>query len=149
MDIKRIIMRVGPSVTLVFLAISCSTASKETRSGDLSDSSVDIQYILGKDHYRFLAEAKGDLARANTFLDKQSLDQGVVDPSQYSDFLKKAWGFISQSPSPEQPMCKTPFTVTVKIKEEIHVARGCRGTDNGALSKLVKDGEFLLLYSKN
>jgi len=152
------------SLLVLFMTTSCSsTPPKKDGAQDLKpfvpglstsgDSSVDIQYVLGRDHYRFHALIQGDLAMANTYLDRQVLDEGSVDKNQYSDFLKKAYGFINSSkrtPGPtDQIQCRSPFTVTVKIREETHITHGCRSSDDGALSKLVKDGEFLLLYSKN
>src|SRR5690348_9231239 len=93
------------ALCILFICASCSSPSKKEETSELKsnssassdlkefsgDSSVDIQYVLGRDHYRFLASVKGDLTTANTSLDKQVLDKGSVDRNKYSDFLKKAF----------------------------------------------------------
>jgi hypothetical protein len=112
---------------------------------------VDIQYILGRDHYRLLIRAQGNQIVANTYLDKEILEEGAIDSTRYPAFLEKADSFVSQyqGPSlPPQELCRNPFLVTVRIGSDTKTARGCRSKDGGALSKLVRDGEFLL-YSKN
>lgn len=114
------------------------------------DSSVDIHYILGREHYRFFVEAKGAQVIANTYLGKQVVEQGMIDSNRYPEFLSKASSFIDHQPKTPNPElnCRTPFKVTVRIGQDTQSVRGCRTSDGGALSKLVRDGEFLL-YSKN
>lgn len=153
---------------LFFLALStsCSTAPTTGQSQSLppkhleinsnfeaqaQDSSVEIQYSLGRDRYRFSALAHGDLVTASTYLGKQVLEHGTIKRDRYPHFLKKASAFIEsyqQGTSPSQTPCRSPFIVMVRIGNETQIARGCRSSDNGTFSKLVKDGEFLL-YSKN
>ncbi len=114
------------------------------------NSSIEIQYALGRDHYRFVATSQNSSIVANTFLNRQVLDTGPIDSNRYPLFLKRVSDFISQikkDPIPRPP-CRSPFRITVKIGSEIHIASGCRSTNGGELSKLVRDGEFLL-YSKN
>jgi hypothetical protein len=128
-----------------------SSASKTPSQNQAKDSSVDIDYILGRDHYRFFVEAHGGEVKANTYLGRQILEQGMIDANRYPDFLVKASLFIDHHQKyPSQDFnCRAPFKVTVRIGQESQSVRGCRSTeDGGALSKLVRDGEFLL-YSKN
>jgi hypothetical protein len=115
-----------------------------------SDSGVEIEYVLGRDHYRFEALAQGDLVTATSTINRRVLDQGPINSGRYPDFLQKASEFIQQiqrAPA-QQLVCRTPFVVTVRIQTETQMVKGCRSADNGALSRLVRDGEFLL-YSKN
>jgi hypothetical protein len=115
-----------------------------------SDSSVDIQYLLGRGLHRFMIQSAGNSVTANTSIDKQTVIQALIDARKYPDFLEKATIFVSQyQKNPSEPtLCRSPFVVIVRLGKEIQTARGCRSQDGGALSKLVRDGEFLL-YSKN
>jgi hypothetical protein len=127
-------------------------------SPDTSDSSVDITYVLGHAHRRFAAHAKDTTYMAQSFFDHQILKENVIDPKHYADFLNKASQFIStphRVPADqtavalaEEEACRAPFTVTVRVGSETKSTRGCRVTDDGALSHLVRDGEFLLFSRK-
>jgi hypothetical protein len=135
------------------LGISCSTTQHHTSEKDshsLAGSSIDIQYFLGHDHYRFFAKVQGSAVIGNTSLNKQILEQGKIDENRYPEYLKKVSNFIREVQQTSQSLqtCRAPFTVIVKVGKETETARGCRATDGGALSRLVRDGEFLL-YSKN
>jgi hypothetical protein len=44
--------------------------------------------------------------------------------------------------------CRTPYTITVRVGTETQTLQGCRGEDDGGLSRLVRDGEFLLYSTK-
>lgn len=121
--------------------------SIETRS---SESGVEIHYALGKDHYLLQILASGNSINAKSFLNKKIIEQGDIDPKRYQDFLKKASQFVSIPALPVATIapCRSPFSVTVRLNQLSKTAAGCRSRDNGALSRLVRDGEFLL-YSKN
>lgn len=117
---------------------------------ELQESTIDIQYSLGKDRYRFIAVADGRQVTGNTFLNKQVLEKRQIDEKRYPDFLKKVSQFIHdvQRTPAQAASCKNPFTISVKIGTLIHKVKGCRSTDGGALSRLVRDGEYLL-FSHN
>ncbi len=153
----------------IFLMSSCSSPPRsiqisefevpgplfeKTKSQLLKDSSIDIQYILGHEHYRFVATSLENSVTAKSLRDRQIVRNGPIDKNLYTDFFQKASNFISHSKSSESSgeksdsHCRSPFTVTVNIEKETHTTKGCRSTDNGTLSKLVNDGEFLL-YSQN
>jgi len=120
-------------------------------SPELLDSSIDIQYVLGHDHYRFFAAAEGNTIVGNTALNKQILEKGTMSQNRYPDYFKKVSHFIHEMKkltSDDLESCRTPFTIIVKVGQNTQTAHGCRSTDGGALSRLVRDGEFLL-YSKN
>lgn len=128
------------------------TPSKRETSKALN-SSIDIQYDLGRDHYRFHSSQENTSFSGSTFLNRQVLATGPIDADRYPDFLKKASAFVTQNNQNQKTLnsatlCRSPFIVTVQIEKEVQVARGCRSSDGGELSKLIRDGEFLL-YSVN
>jgi hypothetical protein len=130
----------------------------------LSDSSVDINYVLGHAHRRFMAQGKDSSFKGQTFLDRKLLKENDIDQGHYSTFLGKATQFIatphrlpaeqnkdaiaSSSAAPTEDSCRCPFTVTVRIGADTQSVHGCRAADDGALSHLVRDGEFLLFSRK-
>lgn len=115
------------------------------------DSSVDISYGLGRNQYRLLLQAKAEKMSGEYSLDKQIVKACRLDPTKYAEFVKRAKAFTEapkRVPAQTQSApCHSPFTVTVRVGEAQQVASGCRALDEGALSHLVKEGEFLL-YSK-
>jgi hypothetical protein len=142
----------SPLVALTALS-ACSTSPAQRISGEtlpLSSSSVEIVYVLGHNQRKLLLSGQPQGAKAKAFLDQTLLNEAMVDLQRYGDFLRKALLFVSRNdraPAMQAP-CRAPFTVTVRIAAETHGSSGCRFSDEGmALSRLVKDGEFLL-YSK-
>lgn len=141
---------------------SCSSTPKHPSTGpdqdhgadqwksQVENSSIDIQYTLGRDHHRFVAIAQQNGVTGNTYLEKQVLESGQIKQEKYSDFLKKALSFVQTvQKNAATPMpCRSSFTIKVRLGSDTQTARGCRSSDDGSLSKLVRDGEFLL-YSKN
>jgi hypothetical protein len=130
-------------------------SSQEIAREALKDSTVDISYVLGHSRRRLVAWARNDSFGGQTLMDHQILRETEIDRRLYSEFFSKAEQFVSaprrkpaeQNPSDEKDSCRTPFTVKVRIGAETQTLQGCRGEDDGALSHLVRDGEFLL-YSK-
>ncbi len=118
-----------------------------------TDSGIDISYVLGHNHRRFVTTATNQTIIAQTLLDRQILKESPIDKDRYVQFLKKAWAFVNQPsrlPAAHKNSdlpCRAPYIVTIRIQKDVHTASGCRSTDPGNLSKLIKDGEFLL-YSK-
>lgn len=111
------------------------------------DSEIEIEYTLSRDRYRFHALAKTGIVHASTSLNKQIIENGEINPDRYPEFLKKAYDFLqyARSFSMANPSCRSPFSITVRIKKEIKHARGCRSSDEGGrLGHLIRDGEFLL-----
>lgn len=135
---------------------------------ELSDSSVDISYVIGHSHRRFVAWAKHDSFGGQTLFDHQILRESGIDRHHYSEFLNRVEQFVSTplrkpadlgaaaavagapaaTPSQSDDSCRTPFTVTLRIGTDTKTLQGCRGADEGALSHLVRDGEFLLYSNK-
>ncbi|MCM2276499.1 MAG: hypothetical protein NDJ89_00290 [Oligoflexia bacterium] len=117
----------------------------------LSDSQVEINYTLGHNvPRRMLIEAKDREILASTFVDHRKLAEERIESPRYPEFLQKASDFIAKMtrvPASEGPGCRTPFTITVRVKASIQKLQGCRMSEDGGLSRLVKEGEFLL-YSK-
>jgi hypothetical protein len=150
------------------LASACSTAPRSAvgspgasaeaappgfKVDPTQSSSVDITYVLGHYQHRFTAQSDEKNATAETFLEKDKVEEGPIDRSQYVEFLQKAAAFVAHSKTPlgrdvaNAGACRNPFTITVWIGKETYTSNGCRSNDDGALSHLVKEGEFLL-YSK-
>lgn len=158
------------AVCFLALGMGCTTPRGTSARGEhhsvssqgidreaLKDSTVDISYVLGHSRRRLVAWARNDTFAGQTLMDHQILRESKIDRRHYSEFFGKAEQFVStprrkpatQTPPDEKEgaACRTPFTVTVRVGNETQTLQGCRGEDNGALSHLVRDGEFLL-YSK-
>ncbi len=126
-------------------------ASGTSSAGD--QKIVDIVYILGHDLHRFIATSRIDGASAQALEDHQVLEDNKVDPKRYAEFYEKALAFVKAprrtvaSASQKAENCRNTFTVVVKDGEQSWTESGCRSTDDGAFSRLVRDGQFLL-YSK-
>lgn len=125
-----------------------SDGSDEARIESI-DSGIDISYVLGHAHRRLLVQTKDNQIVAQSYLEHQILKESEIDREHYADFLKKAKTFVEnpQRLPANQDLCRSPFTVTLRIGKDLKVVNGCRSTDEGALSHLLRDGEFLL-YSK-
>ena len=162
---KKHIPRAAMLVALIAAASGCSTSRPQADAGvgppsdapshaALSDSSIDISYVLGHSHRRFVAWGKKEVSGGQTLLDHQVLRESTIDHARYSDFLAKAEQFVNtprrhpaDQGAPDET-CRTPFTVTLRIGSDTQIMQGCRGEDDGALSHLVRDGEFLLYSAK-
>lgn len=158
------------AVALLVLAVvpGCATGRgtlkdthKEARTSQefvreaIKDSTIDISYVLGHSRRRLIAWARDDSFGGQTLMDHQILRESEIDPRLYTEFFGKAEQFVStplrrpavRLPADEHDGCRTPFIVKVRVGAETQTLQGCRGDDDGALSHLVRDGEFLL-YSK-
>lgn len=113
-------------------------------------SSVTLNYELGRDHYLFQVVSRKNIIYVKSYLDKQLLKEGKVSPEKYSAYFNKVKLFLSipQTLSAKNQFCRGPFTVTLKSPDSTKISKGCRSNDDGALSRLVREGEFLL-YSGN
>jgi hypothetical protein len=117
------------------------------------DSSIEISYLLGRSHRRIVARAKQENYSGQAYLDRQLLHEGSIDRAHYSEFFGKVEKFIAaphRKPAEAAQLddsCRTPFTVNLRVGKDTRTLQGCRGEDEGALSHLVREGEFLL-YSK-
>ena len=118
-----------------------------------AQSSVDIQYVFGHAHRRFTAHLSHEKYVAQDYLDHQTLKENEINGQHYQDFLQKTALFIRDprrattektKPAAAEP-CRTPFTVTLRIKEKTEITHGCRETDDGGLAHLIREGEFLML----
>ena len=127
----------------------------------LSDSAVDIAYVLGHSHRRFRAWAKNKNCNGQTFYDRQVTRESAIDESHYAEFLDQVAQFINAShrkpagkspeKSPEQnpeEVCRTPFKISMRIGSETKELQGCRDNDERTLGHLVRNGEFLLFSKK-
>ena len=149
------------SLLLATFALSgCATHPPQadgSRAGDdadraaLTDSSIDISYVLGHSHRRLVVWAGKDGLGGQTLLDHQILRESPVERGRYAQFLAKVEQFLNaprRKPADNDDSCRTPFTITVRVGTETKIVQGCRGEDDGALSHLVRDGEFLLFSNK-
>jgi hypothetical protein len=137
--------------------VGCGTGKVNSNS-ELSIntvSSVEIEYSLGHYQHRFTANGAPDKAQVTTYLERDVVEHASVDPAKYGSFVAKAIAF-SQKPKrapTEEAECRSPFKVVIKTgeksAEKTYTSQGCRSSDDeGALSRLVRDGEFLLFSKK-
>jgi hypothetical protein len=167
---RRSAWRASALVAACLSASGCATTgSGGAKSGDaakplpheaLKDSAVDISYVLGHSRRRLVAWARNESFGGQALLDHQILRESEVDRSRYSAFFGKAEALVSApkrkpaqqgaagSGADDNDSCRTPFTVTVRVGSKSQTLQGCRGEDDGALSHLVREGEFLLYSSK-
>jgi hypothetical protein len=141
--------------SMLLLTQACSTAHLTPPAGDNGDmlhaqlTHVEIDYFLGHNQYKLTGDGAPMNAEVTTYLEKNIVQQGVVDPRKYVGFLSQAIAFAEKprrDPSQETD-CRSPFSVVVKIDAKSYTSKGCRSSDEGGLSRLIRDGEFLL-YSK-
>jgi hypothetical protein len=137
--------------------VGCGTG-KIVPTSDISAntvSSVEIEYSLGHYQHRFTANGVPGKAQVTTYLERDVVEHASVDPLKYESFVAKAIAF-SQKPKrapTEEAECRSPFNVVIKTgeksTEKTYTSQGCRSSDDeGALSRLVRDGEFLLFSKK-
>lgn len=152
-------------ICIVFLYSGCATNPQRTLSSDsnptrstqfTSDSTLDISYILGHNSHRFIAEAKANLIKGQSFMDRQLLKAGMLDHGKYSELLQRVSAFVQQiSDTPSQARlpasegCRSPFTVTLRVGAKTQTARGCRSSDQATdFGKITRDAEYLLYSAK-
>lgn len=149
----RAVHRLASSSLLLTLICGCATAPKsgvDRSAASAIPSSVDIAYVLGHNQRRIHAESGEAGTVAQAFMDRQMIEQGAIDHDHYAGFLTKASSFIDQAPKEAQDTpCRSPFTVTVKVGEDTKISRGCRSSEEAAISHLVRDGEVLLSSKRN
>jgi hypothetical protein len=135
----------------------CATSRKtdipvsHTTAGLQTASTLDISYLLGHNVHRFFAQMiDTDQVVAESSLDHQVLKKGPIDKEGFMDLISKVRNFIERNGSQEAAdltHCRHPFTIKLKMNQDIRTIQGCRNPDNSALSRLARDAEFLL-YSK-
>ena len=156
------------STLLVIISLSatgCSSVPKNPEGGSpdsgkmvwapedaIKSSKVRISYVLGHTHYEFIMESQEGQCQAQLFADRKLLKEAAVDSARYADFLGKAAAYLgtgasSQRTPSSQASCRTPYTVTISVSSKSRSDHGCRGHGEGGLSRLIREGEFLL-YSK-
>lgn len=126
------------------------TLSLEVLRQQAKQSSIEIEYSLGHSHYRLSLLSQGEQVEAKNMRDKDLLGKASIESEPYFDYLQKTLQFVQQPQNltvAAPQACRNPYRVTVKIVEKTFASEGCRSWDDGTLSKLVKEGEFLL-YSK-
>ncbi|MFZ9595773.1 MAG: hypothetical protein ACO3A2_06800 [Bdellovibrionia bacterium] len=108
-------------------------------------SSVQIEYLLRRTHYSFFMESNTDHGRVKSYLDRQLLKEGRIPPEKCSQFFLKISEFMAHLPEDQgRSSCQSPFKITYKKGELVRVSEGCRSSDSGSFSKLIREGEFLL-----
>jgi hypothetical protein len=132
------------AVALLLALSCCSTPNRKE-----ADSSIDITYVQGHDRFRFAAESRNEQAVAKSIQEQRVVKETEVDRKEYLEFLDHVSKFVAapKLPAPGEA-CRAPFTVSVRIGNDTQQIHGCRSTDDGALGRLVRRGEFLL-YSQN
>jgi hypothetical protein len=120
-----------------------------------SHTSIEISYVRGQNHHRFIAQNKENAVIAKSFIDNQLLKETSIDMNQYEDLVKRTSDLIvnvqHRGAVPDGAPCRTPFSVSLRTQTAIQEVNGCRSTDDGAsLGKLIRDAEFLVFsHNKN
>jgi hypothetical protein len=135
-------------------AVAPSAESSATPA--LSMTAIDISYTLERSQYRITTheDDSGKIHVLST-LDGETLQKSVVDPQHFQAFAAKTLEFFAVTSDHRAPAqaksCHGPYHVAVvQVQAQttsLLERQGCRNTDNGALSRLVRQGE-ILLYSK-
>ena len=120
------------------------------QSKTLEESILDIEYFLERDRYRLSFKSTGEHASIELYHDGKITQKAEINPTQCVNFLKKTTDAMKafQTESSNPLPCLNPFIVTLRSEKVTNQVKGCRSRDNGNLSKLIREGEFLL-YSKN
>jgi hypothetical protein len=135
---------------LLLVSASCAhrPAAPPPAAAEIDGTRVDITYVLGHSQRRFLAQAEKDAPRAQLYLEKSILEEGAVDRARYSAYLEKVSRFLSEGGrAPAAQGCRSPFRIELRVGGQTRTLQGCRAGDDGALARLIRDGEFLL-YSQ-
>ena len=143
----------------------CKTATKSSEMGteigstkvaisgetEWMNSSIQINYSLGKDQHSFIAHATNGrgkpTATATIQINRHTLETGEIPMVSYADFYKRTLEILRETKSHPNYLeinCHTPFTIRIKTASHTETGSGCRETDKGKLARLVRDGEFIL-----
>jgi hypothetical protein len=158
MDYRKTTLNIG-FLFIILSSAGCSSTPRSSEQGANQDpeiasslvfSSVDIVYTLGRNQHRLVLMSEAEKATGKTFLDKQIVEEASLDRARYTSFLRKAQVFVTEPKrnTAQQQPCRAPYLVTLRINKEIFTKSGCRSNDEGSLSRLVKDGEFLIYSQK-
>lgn len=122
-----------------------------TDTAVLSNSRVDISYVLGHSHRKLSAWGTGEAYTGQTQLDHQVLRESAIDRKRYAAFLGQVDQFVNsparkpaEQTSAQSADCRSPYTVVVRMGSDARSLQGCRSSDDGQLGRLVREGEFLL-----
>lgn len=135
--------------------------------GNWNESSLDIQYILGHSHRHIHMQSVSGQARAQVLVDRTLMKENPIEASRYRDFMRKVAEFIDHKRTPAMAAvtapgsstgvtppvnpgsleCRSPYTITLRSGKESYVVNGCRMSEDGSFSHIVKDSEFLV-YSQ-
>jgi hypothetical protein len=148
----------GATLSAMFSACShtpVQTAQTSSEAQDWSHASVDIHYVLRHSDRRITLEADEKGVHGKSLMDGAQLKQCQIDATRYLDFITKVRNFISQrrtiastASSQISPDCRAPYTITLKNQKDTMQIQGCRIQDEGAFSRLVQEGEFLIYRQK-
>lgn len=148
---RRVAYTLGSLILILASACSHSRPQSEPQTQhELADSEVEINYGLGHTHRKLLIRAQGTEINGKTLVDQQILRENKVETSRYQDFFRKTSEFFEKyqrTPAADLASCRMPFTLTLRVGIQSRALKGCRSGEDGALGRLVRDGEFLL-YSK-
>ncbi len=145
-------------------AVLLSCSSSKTRSipqdGDQQESSsnssqsnqeslLEIDYSLDRDRYRLSFKTFGNRTTIESYHDGKLVEKTEIDRERFSPFLKKAVQSMDtfRGELKTHAPCLNPFLVKLRVDGKLEQVSGCRSNDAGYLSKLIREGEFLL-YSK-
>jgi hypothetical protein len=113
-------------------------------------SSLDIDYYLERDRYRLSFQNKAGHISVEKYHDGKVIEKGEIDGNKYSSLVEKTAKLMKtfKNESNLKLPCLNPFVISIVLENKAEHVKGCRSRDDGNLSKLIREGEFLL-YSKN
>lgn len=116
------------------------------RGSSAVKSSIEIDYVRGQNHHRFVAVAKEDAAKVEMSRDRTLTQQANINREQYLKLLRQAEAVLGQrAPAQVLPTCRTPFVIKVVSDIDTRKAEGCRsGEEGAAVGKLIHEAEFLV-----
>lgn len=131
---------------LLPLLAGCATTSPSVSQRTKDNSSIEIDYLRGQNHHRFVATSTQEFAQVEMFRDRTLTKQAKIEREKYGELLKQAETLLEFQPAPKGlELCRTPFVLKINRDSDTKKMEGCRSAEEGAaVGKLIRDVEFLV-----
>lgn len=140
-------------IMFTYFLCTSACAGKEliVKPDTLSESRVEISYVLGHTQYSYVAIGDPNKAEVSSYRDERLLEKQTIPLVRYQEFIKKVENIFETATKEEvDENCRTPYRVFVVVKKKEHTATGCRSADSeGLLGQVLKEGEFLFYSTKS
>ena len=115
---------------------------------DYKSSVLEIAFERGHTSHRILAYHKMPFCQLQIFRDKLAYKKLKIDENKFRDLLSRTLetaGTLYRRPAnKEDGVCRTPFIIAVKKREEAFSVQGCRAAEESSVfTKLIADIEHL------